>query len=351
MIDEQEISEIMLKGGDKLAEYKAGILDLTRRAERSATVIIGKEREVDGLSAQLNNLREQASFLRRNIDETHANQDLLKDSIDNMTLMKNNMAERESANREEITVFEEKYEELKMVAEAGSGWKPEQMDERIAMERERDFLSSRLESKTNQVNSLRLEIDNIYGLINATEAQLAEDEKRVTDIAKKTNEVHRTAVDLKKKKDEFESRLTVLREQLVKTEHDYEELQSKQSMDQHALSKLDENVSTHKLELEASVTQYETLYRAMQDLTTECERQVHANKKIDHELVENKTYVAERRKENEWLLKETDKILKLQAVADQTAEEIEVEKLGYETKRDELNRKIALIRDVEIVSR
>ena len=134
MIDEQEISEIMLKGGDKLAEYKAGILDLTRRAERSATVIIGKEREVDGLSAQLNNLREQASFLRRNIDETHANQDLLKDSIDNMTLMKNNMAERESANREEITVFEEKYEELKMVAEAGSGWKPEQMDERIAME-------------------------------------------------------------------------------------------------------------------------------------------------------------------------------------------------------------------------
>ena len=348
ILDDPELDAIISKGGEKLAEYMTGIIELTRRAERAAVVIIGKERDVDGMSAQLAHLREQTAFLRRNIDETHANQDLLKDSIDNMTTQKNNMAEREAMNRDQIASFEEKYEELKAIADAGSGWKPDQSDERIALERERGFLTSRLENKTNQVNSLRLEIDNIYGMINSLETQLADDEKRVIDIAKKTNEVNRTAIDLKKKKDEFESRLTALREMLVKTEHDLEETQAKLSMDQHGLSKLEGKVNTHKEELEASVQQYEALYRTLQELTTECERQLHTNKKVAGELEENRKYVTERRKENDWLLKETDKVAKLREVADKTSEEIEAEKQGYETKRDELNRKVAVIRDVEI---
>ena len=109
-------------------------------------------------------------------------------------------------------------------------------------------------------------------------------------------------------------------------------------------------VNKHKAELEASVMQYETLYRSLHDLTGDCERQIHANKKLEAELAENRTYVTQRQKENEWLSKESEKIQQLQAIAEKSAEEIDSERQKYEGMRDDLMRKISLKRDVEIAA-
>ena len=102
-LDDPEIEAIVLKGGEKLDEYKGMVIGLTRRAERVAGVIIGKEREVDSMSAQLAALREQAAFLRRNIDETKANQELLKDSRANQKVLEE--LSRSSGNFDKVTAL------------------------------------------------------------------------------------------------------------------------------------------------------------------------------------------------------------------------------------------------------
>jgi chromosome segregation ATPase len=121
-LEEKMVNELIARVGEKLEPFKKDNADMVRMIDGMNENFVGNEREVDYLNAELTDLREKASNLRRNIDETKIAQESARYSIENMTTMKGNMAVREALNREEIHVFEEKFDELKSVLNIGSGW-------------------------------------------------------------------------------------------------------------------------------------------------------------------------------------------------------------------------------------
>jgi chromosome segregation ATPase len=168
------IDKILERVGEKLDPFKNDLIEMASISDTVSLNLVGKQREVDYLSTELTDLREKSSFIRRNIDETRIAQECMKDSIENMTTMKSNMVDREALNREEIFMFEEKFELLKSALNIGSGWTPAQTDERISFEKDRDHIASTLENKSNELSSLRSSIDHISNEIRTLEKDIAE---------------------------------------------------------------------------------------------------------------------------------------------------------------------------------
>lgn len=172
--DAEMADKLLARVGDKLEPFKRDLIEMVSISDTISLNLVGKQREVDYLNTELTDLREKASFLRRNIDETRIAQECMKDSIENMTNMKSNMSDREALNREEIFVFEEKFDELKSVLNVGSGWTPAQTDLRVSFEKDRDKVASTLENKSNELSSLRSNIDHIANEIRTLEKDIAE---------------------------------------------------------------------------------------------------------------------------------------------------------------------------------
>lgn len=102
--------------------------------------------------------------------------------------------------------------------------------------------------------------------------------------------------------------------------------------------------------LETYINQYDELFRTLLRSTSELENQIALNTKIEIEVEEQQTYVGGRRKEIEQSMRETAQLKKLHEVAVATNVELDEERLTAENKREEYQRKIRLIRDVEIIA-
>ena len=238
-LDMSIIDKLIIKGGDKLKSFKGELTEMINIVELISANLIGKDREVDYLNSELTDLREKSSFLRRNVEETRSAQESVKDNIENMTNMKGNMADREALNREEIFVFEEKYEELKNVLNIGSGWTPAQTDQRVIYEKERDIVAAKLENKNKELNSLRLNIDNIYNDIRNLEKNIFEEDKKSNDVSEKTKECLKLMNGLKKRKEEAEFKLGQMRSTLMKTNEDMKFKLGKLNTEKRSLQELD----------------------------------------------------------------------------------------------------------------
>jgi chromosome segregation ATPase len=237
--DMNVIDKLVARGGDKLKPFKDDLADMNRIVGLISANLFEKEKEVDYLNVELLDLREKSAFLRRNLDETRTAQESMKDSIEIMSNMKGSMANREASNREEISLFEDKFEELKAVLSTGSGWTTGQTDQRISLEKERDCVTSKLENKNSELNSLRTNIDHIYDEIRMLEKEIFEEDKKAHEISEKVKDSHKTSHSLKKRKEEAELKLGQMRGTLMKANEELKSRQMKLTTEKRSLQELD----------------------------------------------------------------------------------------------------------------
>lgn len=237
--DMNVIDKLIARGGDKLKPFKDDLADMNRIVGLISANLVEKDKEVDYLNVELLELREKSTFLRRNLDETRTAQESMKDSIEIMSNMKGSMANREASNREEIFLFEEKFEELKAVLSTGSGWTTAQTDQRISLEKERECVTSKFENKNSELNSLRTNIDHIYDEIRLLEKDIFEDDKKAHEISEKVKESHKTSHSLKKRKEEAELKLGQMRGTLMKANEELKSRQTKLTTEKRSLQELD----------------------------------------------------------------------------------------------------------------
>lgn len=237
--DMNVINKLISRGGDKLKPLEDDLADMNRIVGLISANLIEKEKEVDYLNVELTDLKEKSTFLRRNLDETRTAQESMKDSIEIMSNMKGSMANREASNREEISLFEDKFEELKNVLNTGSGWTTAQTDQRISLEKERDCASSKLENKNSELNSLRTNIDQIYDEIRLLEKDIFEEDKKAHEISEKVKDCHKTSHSLKKRKEEAELKLGQMRGTLMKANEELKSRQTKLTTEKRSLQELD----------------------------------------------------------------------------------------------------------------
>ena len=174
--------------------------DLLKMQDEAKTALQVRSREMGLANNELNSVKDQINFTQRNIDELLSAQEGVMDGNDHKRRVKNSLADREANNRAEIRSLSNLADSLRSNLEVGSGWTLDQQEQRSSLEKERDFLASKLENRTAQVNGVRTDADRAYEAIQSVDAEIEAQELKVATMEKKTVEYMKQATDTIAKK-------------------------------------------------------------------------------------------------------------------------------------------------------
>ncbi|RYH22895.1 hypothetical protein EON65_18650 [archaeon] len=237
-----DIMELIAIKGVSLDPFKNEYLELQKHLEILLATNIGKEREIDMQTMELKMLREQVAFTRRNIDELVSQQELLKETNDNARLKTEALIQHEQESKESIGMYASTFTELREALAVGADWSTEQQEMRVTLEKERDFVTSKLESKANQLTALRGDIENSYSRISALEDEVLKLDGDIEEVDRKRGEIKKEAATLATTKEGIEKKIFELRTQISAKEDAIAEKSYAHSAEGKDLKLLDESI-------------------------------------------------------------------------------------------------------------
>eukprot|EP01041_Mallomonas_annulata_P006286 gene6286-12730_t len=346
--DAEEVFEFLKLKGPALEGFKREYIELQGLVENLQDSITQKERDVEAQVAELTQVRDQLSNSRKAIEESQLQKENLQVNIDHVQINRRNLIDKEVSNRSEINVYSGKFEELKAALALGSGWTPEQEEEKENYEKTRDFLTKKLENKMNLVQNVRSDVDKLYELIQEVESQIAEIDSKIENTNNEIKQHNKKASEQKVLGETLESKIKELQQAIVIAETNLAEKSRVHQGDDKTLIELETNLSASKQRMEEYLREYDGLVRITSDLTLELDRIQSANVKINDELLEREKYISERNNEISSLVNEAAKINGLKELAQRKLEEIEKEKHDLDAKKDAIIKKIEQCRDVDL---
>lgn len=346
--EEVDVIEFFQSKGTKLDSLKKEFLDITTSLELTVANNIGKEREYESLQQELKSLREQLTYTKRNIDEINSQQEVLKQTIEHINHKKESLYQKESSDRDEIQSFSSYFTELKDNLSIGYDWTPEQLEQRSILEKERDFIQSKLENTLNMLNAVRSDIERTYDAIQQKEEELLSNDQKLQSIEQHRNDIKKKISSLKNKKNSIDKKILEARSLVLYHEEELTKRSNSYKDEENALKQLDQSILRSKTKMELYLSQYEVLYRNLTEITSELEKQKAINKKIKQENDEKLKYCEEKTIEIKSISKELQKVNQLREIALTKTNEIDNEKKEIEININNINRTITTIRDIEI---
>lgn len=274
----------------------------------------------------------------------------MKASIDHISNKRNSLFDAEKNNRDEIVVYNGYFTELKAALENGVEWTPEQLEQRQALEKERDFLLNRLDNKSNQVGGVRHIVDTIYNHVKALEEEIANIDKKTEEVLDQTKEYHKQSKEQSQKREDFEKQLFQLRTDLVVAEQELHKQKKILKIDEDNLKELDQSLEFLKAQMEVYLKDYDLLYKTLTDATIELEKQKSQNRKIEEDIQVKLKYIAEKEVDSEGYQKQIVKLQQLCEVARVKTIESDAERVGLEKKRNDLQDKLKGLRENDAVT-
>lgn len=348
--EEFEINEFFQQKGPALDALKHEYADLQKNLELLQGSNLSKERDIDYQSGELRTLREQMMFARKNIDELLSHQEVVKETIESINHKKEGLIENENQNREEISHFSSYFTELREALSVGADWSLSQLEQRGVLEKERDFLASKLENKINQLNDLRHNIDRTFEKIQHIEQGTKEVEDKMQEVDKQRNTIRHESSTLIASKEVIEKKIFDIRAQIVQGETELHEKTAAHAAEEKALKKLDNSIARTKHKMEEYINQYERLYRELQDHTAELDRQNALNEKMEIEIQEKASYIENLQSDIKRSAKEIVKTNQMREHAKEKCQEAVESKTTADAKQDALNKQIAQIRETDAPS-
>jgi chromosome segregation ATPase len=219
-----------------------------------------------------------------------------------------------------------------------------------ALEKERDFLASKLENRVSQVNGIRGDSDRTYERIKELEGIIEADTKTEELLQKKYDDYVKSSEDLMEKKKGLEKHIFDLRTDGLRLEAEYEEKRRMVKLEGKSLDDLDDVLINTKDRMERNIREYDNLFKQLQDITHKLEKQKNTNAKSQVEIEEKKVYIEQREYETGQMSKEIKKIQKMTVMAEEKIKEVDTEKVKADEQKVELDRQIDDINRVEIVA-
>ena len=349
-LDEEDIFDMCEKKGSAMDAFRKEYEDLQKSLDTAKSTLVSKNRELEASNQELHNVRDQITFTQRNIDELISAQEGITDANAHKTSLRNNLQDREANNRAEIRTFTGYFNDLKEALAEGSDWTPDQLEVKAALEKEKDFLASKLENRLGQVNGVRGDSDRTYNRIKDVETMIEEYTNTEEEMEKKYNDYIMESENLTKEKKNLEAHIFELRAEHLKLTADYHEKRRLVKLEGKSLDDLDAVLVETKDRMESNIREYEDLYRQLQDITHKLEKHKNLNKKSEVEIEERKAYIEKREYENIQKTKEIKKVKKLTAMAEEKIREVDAEKVKVDERKAELERQIENVSRVEIVA-
>lgn len=343
--DSEEVMDFLKGKGPSLEGYRREYLELQATLENLTDSMVDSERENETFRTEINQLKDQIGMARKNIDETLLSKDTLQSNVDTLRENKSHLMEREHENRNRIQAYEGKFEKLREDLDAGSGWTVIQEEEKQELEKERDFLSKKLDNRMNIVSGIRIEVDQLFEYIQTLDTKVAEVDEVITKKRDEIAMLKDKAQSRKAKSKELEQKVKSLQFSIQNAEDEYHEFKGLTKSEDKTLSNLERVLQGLKDRMDGYIHEYEGMLMVAQTHTTELERQKLMNKNTEKEIEDKKTYIQTRKLDLEVATKEYIDVQQLRTVGQQKINEIDKEKESYEMKRDELQKKIDITRD------
>ena len=349
-LDEEDIFDMCERKGSVMDAFRKEYEDLQKKLDLAKASLITKNRELEASNHELHNVRDQITFTRRNIDELVSAQEGITDANAHKTSLKNNLEDREADNRAEIRTYTGYFDELKAALAEGSDWTSDQLEAKAALEKERDFLASKLENRLGQVNGIRGDSDRTYSRIKDVESMIEENTKTEEELDKKYNNFLKESADLNDRKKELEAHIFELRAEHLRLESEFQEKRRQVKLEGKSLDDLDNVLVDTKNRMERNLREYEDLYRQLQDITHKLEKRKNLNKKSEVDIADRKQYIEQREYENGQRSKEIRKVKKMTEMAEEKIREVDAEKIKVDDRKAELERAIETVSRVETVA-
>ena len=349
-LEDEDIFDMCERKGSTMDAFRKEYEDLQKTLEGAKASLITKNRELEASNHELHNVRDQITFTRRNIDELISAQEGITDANAHKTSLKNNLEDREANNRAEIRTFTGSFNELKEALAEGSDWTSDQTEAKSALEKERDFLGSKLENRLGQVNGVRGDSDRTYNRIKEIEGMIEEYTKTEEEMEAKYNDFIAESEGLTNQKKQLEAHIFELRAEHLRLESEFQEKKRMVKLEGKSLDDLDNVLVETKDRMERNIREYEDLYRQLQDITHKLEKRKSLNKKAEAEVAEREQYIEQREYENVQRTKEIRKVKKLTDMAEEKIREVDAEKIKVDERKVELEKSIETMARVETVA-
>lgn len=339
--------DFMKTKGVNLTGFAREYTELRAAVETVSEDVVDKEREVSTVVSELGQIREQSSISMKISDDTVSQREGIAQNLENLHQTRKRLMERELLNRTQMQQVSSKFPALHDALSVGAGWTPAQEEERKTLEKERDYILTKVEAKSNLVAGLRMDVDGLYEAVSAAEGQLAIVEKDTEDVKAEIMEQTKKAETESSRGKKLGERVQELKHLIGVTEEELREKMLAVRQEDQSVTKLENSLSAAKDRMDEYIREYDGLVRAASQHTYELDKCIENNRTHEVELEERNTYIANRKKEVDFVRKELNNLRKLKELADRKIVEAEEERSALEDKKENLQRQINQLKDVE----
>lgn len=345
--EDVEVLEFLKGKGVALDGFKREYLELRQAVDVCTEEVADKDREIKSIVAELAQIREQTTISQKITDETVSQREGVQQNVDNLNQSRKRLMERELVNRTQMSTVSSHFPALEQALSAGSGWTPAQQEERINLEKERDYILTKLEAKSNLVAGVRMDVDKLYEAVQTEENNLSVLEKDTETLKENIQSVQKTSENEALRGKKFGERIQNLKHEINQAEDVVREKLIVLRSEEQNQQKLEASVTSCKDRMDDYVRHYDELVRQASQYTFELDKCMLNNKNHEVEIMDREKYIAERRKEIEFVNKEYKALVAVKAVADQKIAEIEIERLALEEKKEEIQKQVNGLREVD----
>jgi chromosome segregation ATPase len=343
-----EVFDALKPKGAAVEGFKREFSELLLSLENYMEVLLEKERDIDALHADITQIRDQSSVSKRNIEETILSKENLQANVEALRDSRRKLLERELANRTKISLYSSKFDKLHEAIEVGSGWTAAQDEERQTLEKERDFLTKKLDNKNNLVTGVRVAVDGCYELIQNLENEMNTITTDNDNIRTEIRQLETACVDHAQLSKNLEQKVKNTQQDTIQAVQDYNDRKAKLKSEEKAYGKVEKTLKSLKHKMDSYISEYDKLFHVTHSVSNELEKQKSMNRTCEAEIAEKRLHKSSRESEIASANKEIEKLTQLSAVAKQKLVEVDELKQQLDNRRDELQRNLDQSRDHDL---
>jgi chromosome segregation ATPase len=348
--DDAEVFEFfdhMKKKGVNLSGFAREYSELRAGVENVTDDVIDKEREVKTVVSELNQIREQSSISTKIAEDTVSQREAIAANLENLHQTRKRLFERESLNRVSMQQVSSHFPALQSALSVGAGWTPAQEEERKMLEKERDYILTKVEAKSNLVAGIRMDVDGLYEAVATAETDLTGVDKETEDVKAAILEQTKSAETESTRGKKLGERVLELKHLIGVTEEEHREKMLTVRTEDQSVGKLESSLAAAKDRMDEYIREYDALVRSASQHTYDLNKCIENNRTHEVEIEERNKSIASRKKELDFVSKEYNSLRKLKDLADRKIAEIEEEHGTLEGRKEDLQRNIAQLKDVE----
>lgn len=349
-LDFEELKEFAASKGFAIDGFLREYAELQSEYEQEQAAILEREREIEHKQAELAAVREQVLAVKRVVEDNLSMQESLTAAIGQGKAQRKQRVEHTDTSKGMIGEYSSKVAELQSAASLGSGWTPEQEEERLSLAKTREYLSKKLEHGVQMLLALRNDVGNLTQSISEAEAELQQTELAVSQAQEELQTLSLDTASQQKTKEKTDARLHELQKQI--TDAETELLSGAFSLEESKRQNaaLEAEAKTVQESVDATARQCELLLKDANNTQHELERTVAQNSKTEADIQTREQEVEANAQELANVQQQLQRLSKLRAaVVSQTAKAEET-RVELEAQKHQLANDITALREGEAKS-